>query len=259
MRLDYAVGGGRVRRSPIRKWGSFREGQVVPRNLADGQVELPAAGMGDSVGLSALTARTPRNRRRRSKCASPSSSRPATTDAFRRCARRTPRCLRFAAWIGPSRSACACVRRGDCRRCGRSCGAQAVARVIDAALGAGRGDALDCAGAGGRGGVLAHRGADARRRIPIVALVYRGPHQPSTSRIRRRSRRGDHGARGSAPAARSPFPVLFSRLDMTTASEAISGNRIEVELDNEKARAGCCLQSKGAGSAYTCRLHGARR
>ena len=72
--------------------------------------------------------------------------------------------------------------------------------------------------------------------FPIVGIVYRGPHQPSTTGFA--AVRADEIAALAAPSRSAPAnPTSVStRLDMTTASETISGNRIEVELDNEKAR-----------------------
>ena len=64
----------------------------------------------------------------------------------------------------------------------------------------------------------------------VVAIVYRGPHQPST--IGFAAVRADEIAALAAPSRSTlanPISV-FSRLDMTTASQTISGNRIEVEL-----------------------------
>ena len=70
----------------------------------------------------------------------------------------------------------------------------------------------------------------------VPAIVYRGPHQPSTigfAAVR------PHELRDSAPPAadtRPGGPSLGPRLDATTGSETIAGNRVEVELDNVKAR-----------------------
>jgi cardiolipin synthase len=70
----------------------------------------------------------------------------------------------------------------------------------------------------------------------VPAIVYRGPHQPSTTgfaAVRPQELSRDVPSMSQAPSVE---PSLGSRLDATTGSEAIAGNRIEVELDNPKAR-----------------------
>jgi hypothetical protein len=93
---------------------------------------------------------------------------------------------------------------------------------------------------------LARTAARLRARgFDVRAIVYRGAIQPSTigfaaahphevaalPRPAPRAR-GD----GSGLTAAAAGPDLASRLDATTGSETIPGNRIEVELDNRKAR-----------------------
>jgi phosphatidylserine/phosphatidylglycerophosphate/cardiolipin synthase-like enzyme len=108
--------------------------------------------------------------------------------------------------------------------------------VIDAGAVLGEGEALDVPAQ-----VDAVRLARTAARMrsdgfPIVAIVYHGPHQPSTKGFVA-VRPNEIAALAAPPHSAIAIPTSVStRLDMTTASETISGNRIEVELDNEKAR-----------------------
>jgi phosphatidylserine/phosphatidylglycerophosphate/cardiolipin synthase-like enzyme len=71
--------------------------------------------------------------------------------------------------------------------------------------------------------------------FPIAAVVYRGPHPPSTTAFA--ALRPDELRTLQAPGgAGGAGMTLTSRLDATTNSRLIAGNRIEVELDNPKAR-----------------------
>jgi phosphatidylserine/phosphatidylglycerophosphate/cardiolipin synthase-like enzyme len=108
--------------------------------------------------------------------------------------------------------------------------------VIDAGAVLGEGEALDVP-AQVDGVRLARTAARMRSAgFPVVAIVYRGPHPPSTTGCV--AVRADEIAALAAPPRTAPvLPTSVStRLDMTTSSESISGNRIELELDNEKAR-----------------------
>ena len=108
--------------------------------------------------------------------------------------------------------------------------------VIDAGAVLGEGEALDVPAQ-----VDAVRLARTAARMrsdgfPVVAIVYHGPHQPSTTGFAA-VRANEIAALAAPPHSAFAIPTSVStRLDMTTASETISGNRIEVELDNEKAR-----------------------
>ena len=238
VRLEYAVGVGR--RQPIadQDVGFVSEGQIVARATSRyGEVELPAAGMGDSVGL---------YRTQGQDAAQP----PAAVELRVAILRPGPRPLmlfdaelddaalssiRSVAWAEPVgvrvRSTRSCQSlRVKLRR------ARLSPRVIDAGAVLGEGDALDVPAQ-----VDAVRLARTAARMrsdgfPVVAIVYHGPHQPSTTGFA--AVRADEIAALAAPP-RSAFDIpasVSTRLDMTTASETISGNRIEVELDNEKAR-----------------------
>jgi phosphatidylserine/phosphatidylglycerophosphate/cardiolipin synthase-like enzyme len=97
---------------------------------------------------------------------------------------------------------------------------------------------------------LARTAARLRARgFGIVAIVYGGSHQPSTVRFPALRPRelptfappqagASCDVRGATDGAtcRVRSAHFASQLDMTTGSEAIAGNRIEVELDNPKAR-----------------------
>jgi phosphatidylserine/phosphatidylglycerophosphate/cardiolipin synthase-like enzyme len=71
--------------------------------------------------------------------------------------------------------------------------------------------------------------------FPIAAVVYRGPHPPSTTAFAA-VRPDELGALQVPAGAGAGGATLTSRLDATTNSRLIGGNRIEVELDNPKAR-----------------------
>ena len=71
--------------------------------------------------------------------------------------------------------------------------------------------------------------------FPIAAIVYRGLHEPATQGFAV-VRPEQLAALAAAPAAPRGRASLEERLNATTGSEPIDGNRIEVELDNPKAR-----------------------
>ena len=71
--------------------------------------------------------------------------------------------------------------------------------------------------------------------FPIAAIVYRGPHEPATQGFAA-VRPEQLAALAAAPTAARGRASLAERLNATTGSEPIDGNRIEVELDNPKAR-----------------------
>lgn len=238
VRLDYAVGVGR--RTPIadQEVGFVREGHVVARATSRyGEVELPAAGMGDSVGL---------YRTQGQDAAKP----PATVELRVAILRPGPRLLMLfdaeldAAALSSIRSVAWAEPVGVRVRSTRSCQslrarlrrARLSPRVIDAGAVLGEGDALDVPAQ-----VDAVRLARTAARMraggfSVVAIVYRGPHQPSTTGFAA-VRADEIAALAAPPRGALAIPTSVStRLDLTTASETISGNRIEVELDNEKAR-----------------------
>jgi len=72
--------------------------------------------------------------------------------------------------------------------------------------------------------------------FPVVAIVHRGPHSPSTigfAAVRAEEIRATPMTfHAPAPNPRS----LDRRLEATTGAELLPGNRIEIEMDNTKAR-----------------------
>jgi len=108
--------------------------------------------------------------------------------------------------------------------------------VIDAGAVLGEGEALDVpalADAVRLARAAARMRADG---FPVAAVVYRGPHKPATQGFAavRPEELAALEAASTAPQGRAS---LAERLNITTGSESIDGNRIEVELDNPKARA----------------------
>jgi phosphatidylserine/phosphatidylglycerophosphate/cardiolipin synthase-like enzyme len=71
--------------------------------------------------------------------------------------------------------------------------------------------------------------------FPIAAIVYQGPHEPATPGFAA-VRPEQLATLVAVPAAAPGRASLEERLNATTGSEPISGNRIEVELDNLRAR-----------------------
>ena len=238
VRLEYAVGVGR--RTPIadQQVAFVREGQVVACATSRcGEVELPPAVMGDSLGLC---------RTQGQNAASP----PTAVELRVAILRPGPRPLvlfdaelddaalssiRSVAWAEPVgarvRSTRSCQSlRAKLRRVGLS------PRVVDAGAVLGEGDALDVPAQ-----VDAVRLARTASRMRadgfcVAAIVYRGPHKPSTTGFTA-VRPDEIAALAVPPRSDLAMPAsLFTRLDTITGTEKISGNRIEVELDNEKAR-----------------------
>jgi len=70
----------------------------------------------------------------------------------------------------------------------------------------------------------------------VSAIVYRGPYRPSTIGFAALRPEELLAFTPSASETPSGSPSLGSRLDATTGGQTIAGNRIEVELDNAKAR-----------------------
>ncbi len=70
----------------------------------------------------------------------------------------------------------------------------------------------------------------------VLAIVCRGPYRPSTIGFAALRPEELLAFTPSASETRSGSPSLGTRLDATTGSQTIAGNRIEVELDNSKAR-----------------------
>ena len=72
--------------------------------------------------------------------------------------------------------------------------------------------------------------------FPVVAIVYRGEHPPHTIGFAA-MRAGESAGVPSLPSAPVPEPrSLAGRLEATTGAALLQGNRIELEMDNAKAR-----------------------
>jgi phosphatidylserine/phosphatidylglycerophosphate/cardiolipin synthase-like enzyme len=111
------------------------------------------------------------------------------------------------------------------------------APVIDAEATLGEGDALDVPGTADAvrlARVASRMRADGFR---VAGIVYRGPHAPTTVGFDAVAESGLAAAQWGATAARSVRTNALTRLDATTATRPIPGNRVEVELENATARA----------------------
>ena len=236
VRAEYAVGIGR--RTPIadQELAFVRDGSVVARAFSGyGESEL-ASGLGESLGVF---------RRRDHGGVEVLSSIEVRVSVLRPGSRvlllfdaeldaEDLNAVRAVTWADPVG-----VRVRSTRSCRslrarlRAVGLPPV--VIDTGAVLDEGDAHDISGlvdAVRLARTAARMRADGFR---VSAIVYRGPHQPSTI--------GFPAVRPQALASLAPPPSdvprsasLGSRLDATTGSEVIIGNRIEVELDNPKAR-----------------------
>jgi len=72
--------------------------------------------------------------------------------------------------------------------------------------------------------------------FPIVAIVHKGPHKPSTIGFAALRAVDIASMRWRVEPSVPGPPSLASRLEATTGAPLLNGNRIEVELDNVKAR-----------------------
>lgn len=72
--------------------------------------------------------------------------------------------------------------------------------------------------------------------FPILAIVHRGPHTPSTIGFAAVRAEDISGARLKLEAAVPQPRSLPGRLEATTGAALLQGNRIEIEMDNAKAR-----------------------
>jgi phosphatidylserine/phosphatidylglycerophosphate/cardiolipin synthase-like enzyme len=108
-------------------------------------------------------------------------------------------------------------------------------RVIDAGAVLGEGEAPDVFEL--VDGVRLARAATRMRAagFPVAAIVYRGLREPATKDFAA-VRPEQLAALAAAPTAAPGRASLAERLNATTGSEPIAGNRIEVEMDNLTAR-----------------------
>ena len=235
-RLEYALGIGR--RTPIanQEVAFVREGKVVSRaTTREGEAELPS-GLGDSLGVFRTTgkgAADPPSLVETGVAVMRAGSRPIILFDAETEKDQLP-LIGDAAWADPvgvrvrPDHSCASLRAKL-----RAAGLPPY--VIDAGAVLGEGEAPDVFDL-----VDAVRLARAATRMraagfPIAAIVYRGLHQPATQ--------GFAAVRPEQLAALPPAPTAAQRrasraerLNATTGAEPIDGNRIEVEMDNRRAR-----------------------
>lgn len=235
-RVEYAVGVGR--RTPIadQELVFVREGRVVARAVSRrGEAELPSE-LGSSLGVfrsQGQRAGDPLERVEVGVAVLRAGTQPLLLfDAeLERSDQQRLRAAPGAAAVG--------VRLRSLRSCAslraRMRAAGLPPCVIDAGAVLGEGDAVDVpaqADAVRLARVAARMRADG---FAIAAIVHRGEHRPAT--------RGFAAVRPEevqtlriAPSAPRRCASLAERLDATTGSEAIAGNRVDVELDNRVAR-----------------------
>jgi phosphatidylserine/phosphatidylglycerophosphate/cardiolipin synthase-like enzyme len=235
-RVEYALGVGR--RTPIadQELAFVREGQIVARAASRrGEAELPS-GLGSHLGVFRLRGRWAEDPVARIE-AHVAVLRAGATPLLLFDAElekgELPR-LRDAAWAEPvgvrirSLRSCASLRA-------RMREAGLAPCVIDAGAALGEGDAADVP-AQADAVRLARVAARLRAAgFPVAAIVYRGEHRPEARGFDALRPEGVPALRPSPANARRPAS-LAERLDATTGSEAIPGNRVEVELDNRLAR-----------------------
>jgi phosphatidylserine/phosphatidylglycerophosphate/cardiolipin synthase-like enzyme len=235
-RLEYAIGIGRGTPIANQEMAFVREGKVVARATSrDGEVELPS-GLGDFLGMFRTTGK---------EAADPLALVEAGVAVLRAGSRpmilvdaetekdQLP-LIHGAAWadlvgvrVRPVHSYASL--RAKLRAAGLP------PYVIDAGAVMGEGEAPDVpefADAVRLARVATRMRADG---FPVAAIVYRGLHEPATQGFAA-VRPEQLAALAAAPTAARGRTSLAERLNATTGSEPIDGNRIEVELDNPKAR-----------------------
>jgi phosphatidylserine/phosphatidylglycerophosphate/cardiolipin synthase-like enzyme len=235
-RLEYAAGIGRGTPIANQEMAFVREGKVVARATShQGEVELPS-GLGDFLGMFRTTGK---------EAADPvalveagiavlrASSRPIILFDAETEEDQLPLIV-GAVWadlvgvrVRPVHS-CASLRAKL-----RASGLPPY--VIDVGAVLGEGEAPDVFEL-----VDAVRLARAATRLraagfPVAAIVYRGLHEPATPGFAA-VRPEQLAALPAAPPAARGRASLAERMNATTGSEPINGNRIEVELDNPRAR-----------------------
>jgi len=235
-RVEYALGVGR--RTPIadQELAFVREGRVVARAVSrHGEVELPS-GLGNHLGVF---------RSQGKKAEDPLAFVEAGVAVLRAGAKPLLlfdaeiekdqlSLLRGAAWAEPvgvrvrSLRSCASLRA-------RMRAAGLAPCVVDAGAVLGEGDAADVP-AQADAVRLARVAARMRAAgFPVRAIVYRGTHRPAARGFVAVLPEELATVRKARSAARRRAS-LAERLDATTGSAAIAGNRVEIELDNRLAR-----------------------
>src|SRR5271157_2696599 len=245
-RLEYAIGIGR--RTPIanQELAFVREGKVVARATSrDGEVELPS-GLGDFLGMFRTTGK---------EAADPLALVEAGVAVLRAGSRpmilfdaetekdQLP-LIHGAAWADLVGARVRPVHSYTSLRAKlRAAGLPPY--VIDAGAVLGEGEAPDVPELADA--VRLARAATRMRAdgFPVAAIVYRGPHEPATQGFAA-ARPEQLAALAAAPTAARGHASLAERLNATTGSEPIDGNRIEVELDNPTARTWLLSAIKGS-------------
>ena len=235
-RLEYALGGGR--RIPVsdQEFAFVAGGRLVARVISrQGEAELPS-GIGSSLGLLRSAGRD---------VGDPLAlvelnvavlrGGPSTLILFDVeledhelvLIRRATWAIAVGVRVRATRS-CASLRA-------RLRAAGLDARVIDARAVLGEGEAPDVPALADA--VRVARTAARMRAVgfAVAAVVYRGPHAPATQGFA--AVRPQDLAALAAPPPALPAPMSSAeRLDLTTGSKVIEGNRVEIEFDNPTAR-----------------------
>jgi cardiolipin synthase len=235
-RVEYALGVGR--RTPVadQELAFVREGQVVARAASrHGEAELPS-GLGSHLGVFRI----------RGKWAEDPVARVEAHVAVLR-ARAAPlllfdaelakdelSLLRAVGWAEPVGVRIRSLRSAASLRA-RMRDAGLAPCVVDAGAVLGEGDAADVPAQADA--VRLARVASRLRAagFPVAAIVYRGEHRPAARGFVAVGP-GELRALRPSPATAPRRASLAERLDATTGSEAIPGNRVEIELDNRLAR-----------------------
>jgi len=235
-RLEYALGIGRPTPIANQELAFVREGKVVARATSrDGEVELPS-GLGEFLGVYRTTgkeAADPLALVEAGAAVLRAGSRPIILFDAETGEDQLP-LIGGAAWADPvsvrvrPAHSCASLRA-------RLRAAGLPPCVIDAGAVLGEGEAPDVFEL-----VDAVRLARAATRMradgfPIAAIVYRGLHEPATQGFAA-VRPEQVAALPAVPTAARARASRPERLNATTGSEPIHGNRIEVEVDNPTAR-----------------------
>jgi phosphatidylserine/phosphatidylglycerophosphate/cardiolipin synthase-like enzyme len=235
-RLEYATGIGRCTPIADQELAFVCEGKIVARAASrHGELDLPS-GLGDSLGMVRTTGK---------EASDPLALGEAGVSVLRAGSRpiilfdaeiemnQLPLIGR-ASWADPVgvrvRPVHSCASlRAKLRAAGLP------PYVIDAGAVLGEGDASDVPDL-----VDAVRLARTATRMradgfPVAAIVYQGLHEPATQGFPA-ARPEQLAGLAQAPSAAPGRASLTERLNATTGSEPIAGNRIEIELDNPKAR-----------------------
>ncbi|ODU48845.1 MAG: hypothetical protein ABS92_07445 [Thiobacillus sp. SCN 63-374] len=238
-RFEYATGVGRRTPIPDQQIALVAEGRVVTLlDTQDGEAELPADCRADSYGAYRVAGPAPDDPvlaiRQTIRVVRPGTSPLVLFDA-----ELSEHGLAAVRALG---SACEvlAVRVRAMRSC-RSLRARLqthglVPCVIDVGLVLDEGQALDVPSEADA--VRLARAAARLRSVgyPVAAIVHRGTRRPATTGFVA-LRAGELSAAALPAPQRLARPVpLADRLDATTGSQVIAGNRVELELDNVKAR-----------------------